>query len=137
VVVRHEGPRTRIASRHSSVILSTGSLNSQKRSRSIETKEERRSEMAGANRMVISRSEAPTTLEEARNRIQVLSALTEITGGKRRSQTDQNLLEISVVTQTDQRISTRKHPPRSNLFHDYHGRNYGSRGNSFSSGGGL
>jgi hypothetical protein len=137
VVVRREGPGTRNVPPHYSVILSTRSTNSRRRSRSVETEEEQRSEMAGANRKVISRSRVPATLEEARNRIQVLSALTEITGGKRRSQTDQNLLEVSVVTQTDRRVETRKHPPRSDLFEDYDSRKYSPRGCSPSSSGGL
>jgi hypothetical protein len=116
--------------------LSTGSTNPRKRSWSVEAKEDH-GDIADVNCVATSFLQVPATLEEARDRIQVLSALTEIAGGKRRSQVDQNLLKISVVTQTDQRIETGKRTPRSDLFEDYHGSKCSPEDNPTGSSGGL
>jgi hypothetical protein len=77
----------------------------------------------------------PSSVHEARTRLQVLSALMDITRGKRDSQTNESLLEVSVITQTDRRIELRK--KQDDVLDDYHGRQYDRRGRSASSSGGL
>lgn len=129
VEVRHEAPLKR-SSRRNSLVSFTAST-SRKRSKSIEEPN------ASPQATVVSLSHAPSTLDEARERIRVLSALTEIAGERNKSQADQNLLEVSVVTETNRRIEVRKKPPRNDRLDDFHGRRYDRRGNSFSSSGGL
>ncbi|KIM27611.1 hypothetical protein M408DRAFT_16646 [Serendipita vermifera MAFF 305830] len=124
VEVRHEVPASKRSSRRA--LSSTQSTTSRKRSRSVD----------GINTAckVFTLSDPPATLEEARERIQVLSALTEIGSGKRKSQMDQSPLEVSV--QTDRRIEVRR-KRQSNMLYDYHGWRYNQASSSFSSSGGL
>lgn len=126
VEVRHEGPIGKRSSGRPGIIASTSYKLSRKRSKSVES--------LHSVCKVVSLSDVPSTLEEARERIYVLSALTDIGGGKRKNQVDQNLLEVSVVTQMDQRIERRRN---RGTFDDYHRRRYDRLGNSFSSSGGF
>jgi hypothetical protein len=80
-------------------------------------------------------TDPPSSVAEARTRLRVLSALTDITSKKRDSQTNESLLKVTVVTQTDRRIEVRK--KRDDVLDDYHGRQYDRRGRSASSSGGL
>lgn len=80
----------------------------------------------------------PSTLDEARERLQVLSALTKATGGGRRSPSRAHgaPLEVSVTMQTDQRVEQKK-KRQTDLIEDYSGSLYNVRGRSYSSSGGL
>ena len=116
VEVRHEGPVAKKHRRRSSLVSSTGSVSSRNRSKSVEPREDERSESSEIKQKPIQLSRPPSSLEEARERIRVLSALTEITGGKRKSLGGHDLLEVSVVTQTDWRIEQRKRSHSTGIF---------------------
>jgi hypothetical protein len=124
VEVRHEGPKAKkIPPRRSSFTSPTSPMNPHRRSRSIEVNEGQharggfviRDDATTARPL----SQTPSTLEEARDRIRVLSALTRIAGGRRTGgggQAEQGSLKVSVVMQIDRRIERTEGPREEGLL---------------------
>jgi hypothetical protein len=133
--VRHER-RTSKVSRRPSLILPICAATSRRRSKSdsAEPTGDHRIVITNGNNTISPLSQTPPASDEVLHRRQVLSALDEIGGGKRKA--DPNTLEVSVVTEMGRQIE-RKPPRQEDLLDDYHGRRYDRRGRSWSSSGGF
>ena len=104
--VRHEGPiAKKLPPRRSSFTSPSSPLSPHRRSRSTESNERNSGGVVIRDDSTTRQpSQTPSTLEEARDRIRVLSALTRIAGGRRTGQAEQGSLKVSVVMQIDRRI---------------------------------
>lgn len=136
--IRQEGRISRNPRRHPPCLVSMAVAHARKRSKSVDDRNEEehsRSTDSHIIRRFDGATDPPVSVEEARTRLRLLSTLTDIAGKKRDAQASRGLLEVSVVTQLDQRIERRCR--RDDLLDDYNGSRYIRRGRSCSSSGGL
>lgn len=135
--IRQEGRLSRNPRKRPPCLVSMAVAHARRRSKSVDSRNEEQSSRTESRVLepASNLSEPPSSVDEARARLKVISALMDITRGKRQSQTAEGLLEVNVVTQTDRRIELRK--KRDDLVDDYNGRKYDRRGRSASSSGGL